>query len=167
MQEAPPTIYTIGHSTHHIDDFMAMLQCFHIQVLADVRSFPGSRRHSQFNRQELSQSLLKQGIGYVHLPALGGRQQISAGNSANRFSSYAGYMQTDGFNTGIATLTEIAAHKPVVYMCAEANWQNCHRSLISDYLHTRGWQILHIISLNKVQEHRLTGEGKDPQGSLF
>src|SRR5690348_6401383 len=110
-------IWTIGHSTHSILEFVAMLQAHHITALADVRRFPGSKRHPQFNQEQLSEWLGRDGIEYIHFPELGGRRraQPDSPNNAWRneaFRGYADYMMTEEFQRGLNRLVELAARKP-------------------------------------------------------
>ncbi len=155
------TIYTIGHSTHSIEEFLSMLQVYDIKLLADIRSLPGSRKFPQFNQDELKASLEEVGIQYVHLTDLGGRRKKNKDSKNNRwnndsFKGYADYMETENFQNAVENLEELALQQPLVYMCSEAVWWRCHRSMVSDYLKAKGWQVLHIMGLNKVQEHPYT-----------
>jgi uncharacterized protein (DUF488 family) len=166
------TIYTIGHSNRSIETFLAMLQSFGIEVLADIRSMPGSRKWPQFNQNELKQSLQQAGITYMHFLALGGRRKPKpdSHNTAwhnKAFMGYADYMETDEFKTAITELEKIAAEKRTAYMCSEAVWWRCHRSLVSDYLKVKGWTVMHIMDINKSQEHPYTSPAKPIQGDLF
>ena len=155
------TIYTIGHSTHSIDSFFKMLESFEIKTLADVRSFPASRRYPHFNKEQLSNELQKSGINYVHMKDLGGRRAVQPDSKNNRwrnnsFRGYADYMETTEFENAAEELETIALKHPTAYMCAEALWWKCHRSLISDYLKARDWNVQHIISEGKSEEHVFT-----------
>src|SRR6266699_3697142 len=142
-------IWTIGHSTRTIEEFIALLHLQGIRLLADVRQFPGSRRHPQFGQQSLANSLAKTGIEYSHFLELGGRRrsQANSPNTAWRndaFRGYADYMMTDEFVAGIERLLKLAREKRTAVMCAELLWWRCHRSLISDYLKANGQQVVHI-----------------------
>ncbi len=156
------TIYTIGHSTHPIEEFLAMLEAFEIQTLVDVRTIPKSRHNPQFNEDVLAKTLEDQGIGYVHLDALGGLRKTSP-DSVNQawrndsFRGYADYMQTSEFSAGIEQLLEIAAKARVAIMCAEAVPWRCHRSLIGDALLVRGVQVVDIMSQTSSNHHKMTG----------
>ena len=166
-----PEIWTIGHSTRTLDEFLALLQEQKIELIADVRQFPGSRRYPHFGRDQLEASLAQAHISYVHFPELGGRRAPSpdSPNTAWRnqaFRGYADYMQTDAFKEGKERLTEIAKAKRVAMMCAEAVWWSCHRSLISDLLKVEGWKVLHILGNEKVQEHPFTGAASVVDGKL-
>ena len=115
-------IYTIGHSTHTLEEFTEMLQSFKIQHLVDVRGLPGSNKYPQFN--------------------------------------YADYMETPDFEKGIAELVAIAERETTAYMCAEALWWRCHRSMISDYLKAKGWQVDHIMAIGKDEPHKYTAPAR-------
>ena len=165
-------IFTIGHSTHPIADFIAMLKSFHIQVLADIRSMPGSRKYPWFNQYALDASLKEAGIRYIHLPALGGRRKprpdsVNTAWRSKSFMGYADYMETTEFKTGIEELERLATNERVAYMCSEAVWWRCHRALVSDYLKVRGWEVLHIMAIDKSTEHPYTLPAHPVQGDLF
>ena len=132
-------IFTIGHSTHPIEEFLNLLRNHQIQVVADVRRFPGSCRHPHFGQENLSTALQQNGIDYVHFPELGGRRKArpDSRNTAWRveaFRGYADYMETTDFCTGMERLLEMADAKQSCIMCAEALWWQCHRGLIADWL---------------------------------
>ena len=164
-------IYTIGHSTHTLEDFIAMLKSFEIELLADIRSYPGSRKFPHFNKEILSVSLSENDIEYIHLRELGGRRKVKA-DSCNTgwrvaaFRGYADYMETENFEKAIRELEQIASEKRVAYMCAEAVWWRCHRSLVSDYLKHNGWTVLHIMGIGKSSEHPYTSPAKIKNGKL-
>jgi len=137
------TIYTIGDSTRSLAEFLDMLQSFDIKILADIRSLPGSRRFPYFNKENLKISLEETGIQYVHLSDLGGRRKMKKDSKNNRsnndsFRGYADYMETKDFENAIMNLENIALGQPTVYMCSEAVWWRCHRSMVSDYLKSKG-----------------------------
>jgi uncharacterized protein (DUF488 family) len=165
------TIYTIGHSTRSLDDFIAMLKSFNVEVLADIRSFPGSRRYPHFNKENLEASLKENNVEYIHLKELGGRRKANP-NSKNiawkseAFRGYADYMETKEFETAVNELQKIAEEKVTAYMCAEAVWWSCHRSLVSDYLKIRGWDVQHIMDTGKSQEHPYTSAASIVDGNL-
>jgi uncharacterized protein (DUF488 family) len=165
------SIWTIGHSTQSADEFIATLKSFDIGTLVDVRSFAGSRRYPQFNKENLRASLHDAGIDYLHLPEVGGRRKAKADshNVAWRnesFRGYADYMETDGFRAGIDRLSEIADSSGTAIMCAEAVWWRCHRSLIADYLKARGAKVIHILGPNKSEEHPFTSAARIVKGEL-
>ena len=164
-------IWTIGHSTRTIEEFLQILHANNIAALIDVRQFPGSKRYPQFGKPLLSESLNKDGIEYLHLPELGGRRKPNP-NSENTlwrnesFRAYADYMETESFQAGIDRALQVATAKPAALMCAEALWWRCHRSLISDYLKARGAEVLHIISPTKTEIHPYTSAARIVDGQL-
>lgn len=171
MKEANKTIWTIGHSTHSFENLVAMLHSFNIDLIADVRSFPGSRKFPQFNKEALEISLPQNNIQYRHLVELGGRRkaQPDSKNTAWRnvaFKGYADYMQTGSFTDGIKELVKIALKQRTAYMCSEAVWWRCHRSMISDYLKWQGWKVMHIMGIEKATEHPYTAPAKIVNGEL-
>jgi len=165
-------IWTIGHSTRTIDIFISLLQEHGIKVLADVRSLPGSKRYPQFNKETLTNSLGKAGIRYEHFRELGGRRKArpNSKNTAWRnesFRGYADYMETKEFHNGVKRLLDLAVDAgPVAIMCAEAVWWRCHRSLISDYLKSRGSEVTHIFDKNKIEQHPYTSAARLVNGKL-
>jgi uncharacterized protein (DUF488 family) len=164
-------IWTIGHSTRPIDELTAMLQSFAIKLVADVRSYPGSRRYPQFNKEALQISLAKNNIGYVHLPELGGRRKANPDSKNTMwrheaFRGYADYMETDAFKKAIEQLQSLAGEQQTAYMCSEAVWWRCHRSLISDYLKSIGWTVMHIMAIGKEEEHPYTSAARLVNGVL-
>ena len=164
-------IWTIGHSTRTIDELTAMLQSFRIELVADVRSYPGSRRYPQFNKEALEISLAKNNTRYVHLPELGGRRKANPDSKNtmwrnDAFRGYADYMQTDDFKKGIEQLQSLADKQQTAYMCSEAVWWRCHRSLISDYLKSLDWTVMHIIAIGKAEEHPYTSAARLVNGIL-
>jgi uncharacterized protein (DUF488 family) len=165
------TIWTVGHSTRTGEKFGEILLAHEIKVLVDVRSFPGSRRYPQFNREQLAESLSEIGIEYRHEPRLGGRRtpRVDSHNTAWKnasFRAYADHMETETFRSGVEELLEVAANKRTAVMCAEAVWWRCHRSLIADYLKAEGHTVLHIIDQNKSEEHPFTSAARIVEGKL-
>ena len=155
------TIFTIGHSTHPIEEFIALLKNYGIDQLVDVRTVPKSRHVPQFNSDALEASLREAGIGYVHLKALGGlrhakKDSMNMGWRNASFRGYADYMETEEFAKGIDRLIEIAKAKRTVIMCAEAVPWRCHRSLVGDALLVRGIAVEDIMSATSVRPHKLT-----------
>jgi uncharacterized protein (DUF488 family) len=165
-------IWTIGHSTRKIDDFISMLEQTGIKLLADVRSLPGSKRYPQFNKQALAESLSARGIRYEHFPELGGRRKPKpdSRNTVWRnasFRGYADYMETEEFRKGIERLLDLANEVgETAIMCAEAVWWRCHRSLISDYLKAHGMEVTHILDANKTELHPFTSAARIINGAL-
>ena len=161
----PAEVWTIGHSTHPIEYFIEELVAYRIEALVDVRRFPASRRHPQFNAGELDPSLAAVGIEYHHLPELGGRRQPrpDSPNTAWRndsFRGYADYMETSEFRGGLERLLELARDKRTAIMCAEAVWWRCHRALISDYLKAMGITVTHILSAAQSEPHPYTSAAR-------
>lgn len=166
------TVYTIGHSTHSFEDFLKMLQSFHIEIVADIRSYPGSRKFPQFNKENLVMTLPENNIDYIHIQKLGGRRRVKKDSKNNRwrkdaFKGYADYMETNDFKIGIEQLETIAAIKTTAYMCSEAVWWRCHRSMVSDYLKAKGWRVLHIMAIGKSEEHPYTAPARIINGEVF
>jgi uncharacterized protein (DUF488 family) len=155
------SLWTIGHSTRPIDEFIGLLRTHGIQLLVDVRSIPKSRYNPQFNRDQLATSLKKAGFNYAHMSSLGGlrkpkKDSINIGWRNESFRGYADYMQSELFWEALDELTADSRSLPTAIMCAEAVPWRCHRSLIADALTSRGWEIRHIMSGAKADEHRLT-----------
>jgi uncharacterized protein (DUF488 family) len=146
---AAATVYTIGHSTRSSEELLALLREAGVERLADVRAFPSSRRHPQFNRDALAGWLGAAGIEYRHMPALGGRRSPVPG-SANggwrevAFQGYADHMRSAEFQGALVALEAAAHESPTAIMCAEAVWWRCHRRLIADALVARGWRVEHL-----------------------
>lgn len=157
----PSTLFSIGHSTRSIDEFITLLKSHRVQQLADVRTIPKSRRHPQFNSDALDASLAAVGVEYRHFPALGGlrKPRPDSRNTAWRNASFRGYadhMETVTFEAALKDLVEWSV-RPTVMMCAEAVWWQCHRQLIADALVARGWRVAHIVSTGVPTAHVLTG----------
>jgi len=164
-------IWTVGHSPRSAEKFRELLKAHGLEVLVDVRTYPGSRRYPQFNRDELSDSLGRSKIEYRHEPRLGGRRspRPDSHNTAWRnaqFRGYADHMETEEFKNGVRELLELAASKHVAIMCAEAVWWRCHRSLIADYLKAEGHEVIHILNDKKTEEHPFTSAARIVKGKL-
>ncbi len=160
-QEQPRAVFSIGHSTRELAEFINLLQAHGVTKLADVRTVPRSRHNPQFNLETLPEALKLVGIGYVHLPGLGGLRHArpDSPNMAWRnasFRGFADYMQTDEFAENLARLIELARHDHIALMCAEAVPWRCHRSLIADALIVRGIPVEHITSRTHRYPHTLT-----------
>jgi len=154
-------VMTIGHSTRPLAAFIQLLQVHGVEKVVDVRIVPRSRHNPQFNRETLPQDLEAAGIGYVHLPGLGGLRRprpdsINLGWQNPGFRGYADYLQTRQFQENLGVLMEMAKSERLALMCAEAVPWRCHRSLIADALWVRGIRVEHILSLTRTQAHRLT-----------
>ncbi len=160
------TIYTIGHSTRTIEELIEALKAHGIQVLVDIRSFPGSRRLPWFAREALEQSLPAAGIDYRWMKELGGRrkkQSLESPNTGLRnqsFRNYADHMLSEEFERAAAQLVALAGEKKLAVMCAERMFFQCHRMLVSDYLMLCGHEVLHIVDTSPTRAHRLTAEAK-------
>ncbi|MDN3693566.1 DUF488 domain-containing protein [Chryseobacterium tructae] len=167
-----PVIYTIGHSTHPLEEFMEMLKSFNIEVLADVRRFAGSKRYPWFSKENLEKVLPEHHIEYLHFEALGGRRKVQPNSINSRwknesFRGYADYMQTEEFIKAVEKLENIARIKTTAFMCSEAVWWSCHRSMISDYLKAKGWNVEHIMKIGKAEEHPYTAPARISNGHVF
>ena len=167
------TLYTIGHSTRPLDEFLAVLQAHSIQTLVDIRSFPASRRLPHFNREALEKSLPAIGIRYVWLKELGGRRKKIRNDSPNialrndSFRNYADHMLTEGFHRGIAELLDLAAQSRTAYMCAERVYFHCHRMMVSDWLVAHGHEVFHIDGTGPVKAHQLMSEARLIDGEVI
>jgi uncharacterized protein (DUF488 family) len=164
-------LWTIGHSTRSAEEFKEILAAHHIEALVDVRSFPGSRRYPQFNKQQLATSLTANNIAYFHLPQLGGRRQarkdsMNTSWKNQSFRGYADHMESEEFQQGVESLLKIAGERNAAIMCAEALWWRCHRSLISDFLKARGVEVIHILDATHDQPHPFTSAARIIDGEL-
>lgn len=154
------TLWTVGHSTKSADEFVALLRAHSIGGVADVRRFPGSRRHPHFSRERLEPLLASHGIAYRWLPELGGRRppkkdSANTGWRVAAFRGYADYMETPEFEQALETLLSEVAERNVAIMCAEALWWQCHRRLIADRLVADGHAVLHIQSGERAPAHTI------------
>jgi uncharacterized protein (DUF488 family) len=158
------TIFTVGHSTRTLTEFVALLRQLDVTLVVDVRSFPRSRTTPQFNGDTLPGALAEQGIGYRHLRALGGRRHHRKGTPRSlntywrvtAFRNYADYAETDEFRAGLRALRELARDGRCAIMCAEAVWWRCHRRIIADYLLAAGVRVEHIMGSGQVVAATLT-----------
>lgn len=171
MSHQRNTIWTIGHSTRSCEEFAEMLHSFNIELVADVRNYPGSRKFPHFNKEALELSLPENNLRYEHFKNLGGRRKAdpdskNTGWRHAAFRGYADYMETEPFKEEIKKLMKKAIQLRTAYMCSEAVWWSCHRSLISDYLKIRGWEVMHIMGINKATEHPYTKPVKIINGEL-
>lgn len=154
-------IFTVGHSTRSLEEFIDLLRAQGVTLLVDVRTVPLSRHNPQFNQETLPQSLAAAGILYRHMAGLGGLRHTRA-DSPNRgwrnasFRGFADYMQSDEFAGNIEILLEMAGHERIAVMCAEAVPWRCHRSLIADALLVRGACVAHIMGKDALKIHELT-----------
>ena len=166
------TLFTIGHSTRELDDFLRVLKAHAIRTLVDVRAFPMSRRYPHFNRESLEGTLAAEGLGYIWVKELGGRRRrapqpsLNVGLRSLSFRNYADHMLTAEFETGIGVLLVAAEKSRTAYMCAERLYFRCHRMLISDWLVAHGHEVLHLDDTGPAKAHRLTTEAQ-MMGSLL
>jgi|SRR5450432_3648369 uncharacterized protein (DUF488 family) len=167
------TLYTIGHSTRTLDELIEALHAHSIATLADIRSFPMSRRLPHFNRESLEKTLPAAGLEYVWMKSLGGRRKKIRDDSPNialrstSFRNYADYMLTDEFKHAAADLIRTAEQKRTAYLCAERVYFQCHRMLVSDWLTAQGHEVLHIDGTGPVKPHKLLSEARVIDGELI
>jgi uncharacterized protein (DUF488 family) len=167
--------YTIGHSRHSTEQLLQLLEASRVTKLVDVRRSPFSRFNPQFNRDRLADSLLRHGIAYWHLEELGGlRDPASNAHSANTawrnpfLRSYADYAQTKPFRDALQALCQAAEQQVCAIMCAEADWRQCHRQIISDYLILRGVDVQHMLPDGRTEQARLNPSAAvAPDGALL
>jgi uncharacterized protein (DUF488 family) len=158
----PPQVFTVGHSTHSSDAFAALLRAHRVELLGDVRRYPGSRRNPQFGADPLGATLDAAGIGYEALgDQLGGRRRPRrdsphTGWRVAGFRAYADHMESDEFAAGLERLEALARERRTAIMCAEGDWRRCHRRLIADALLVRGWRVMHIPPDGGDEVHHLT-----------
>ena len=165
------TLWTVGHSTDPIDEFVRTIRAHGVTVIADVRRFPASRRHPQFGQEAMRTSLAAAHIAYDHFPDLGGRRhpRKDSHNTAWRldaFRGYADYMETAPFEQGISRLLAVAERHRVALLCAERVWWSCHRALIADLLKSHGHEVLHILSAQRADPHPYTAAARIVEGRL-
>src|SRR4051812_15111287 len=151
-------LLTVGHSTHPLDTFLDLLSGAGVELIADVRRFPGSRRHPHFGAEALAASLGAADIGYVHLPQLGGRRSVAPGSpnagwQVAAFRGYADHLRSEEFAAGRERLAALAAERRTAVMCAEAQPWRCHRRLIADVFAFAGWHVRHLMPSGKLDEH--------------
>lgn len=171
QSQTPHIIYTIGHSTRSMEDFLALLKEFGIELLVDIRRFPGSKKYPWFDKENLEKELQENGIIYIHMESLGGRRKVQPDSPNDRwrndsFRGYADYMETDEFKTAVRKLEDTASEKTTAYMCSEAVWWSCHRSMVSDYLKAAGWKVLHIMNHGKTEGHPYTSAARIVDGQV-
>ena len=168
----PPELFTIGHSTHPLDGFQALLARYGIQALADVRRFPGSRKYPHFHRDRLATALPEAGVEYQWFEALGGRRKRPGGTTKNlglrneSFRNYADYMATPEFRAAVGQLLDLARQKRTAFMCSEGLFWRCHRRLVSDYLLAQGVTVQHIMPAGELRPHTLTDGARIAGGEL-
>ena len=166
-------VFTLGHSTRTMEHFLVLLVEHGVDVLADVRRFPGSRRHPHFRRENLSAALREVGIAYRHLPGLGGRRKPRSDSLHTHwrnagFRAYADYMDTADFDVAFAGLLELASQRRTAVMCAEAVPWRCHRQLLADALVARGFRVVHVLAPGQSEDHVLNPSARvHPDGRLI
>jgi uncharacterized protein (DUF488 family) len=175
--DAALTIWTIGHSTRSIEEFSRLLALVEIDLLVDIRSIPRSRANPQFNREALPSALTATGVGYRHLPELGGLRgpRKDGARSPNTlwrsgaFRNYADYAAANpAFRLGLGELQALARDRHIAMMCAEAVWWRCHRRIVSDYLLLAGFAVSHILGGGRIEPARLTpGAVPQPDGAII
>lgn len=168
----PHELWTIGHSNRSLDELLSLLAGAEIELLADVRRYPGSRKHPHFNRDALEQSLSDRGIAYRHLEDLGGRRSTRLADSPNTawrvdsFNRYADYMTTPPFADALAELIDLAQRQRTAIMCSEAVPWRCHRRLIADAMIVRGWSVYDIMGAGRPKPHAMTEFARWREGQL-
>lgn len=176
MTKIKPTVFTIGHSTHSLDELVAMLKTSGVDYLVDVRTVPRSRTNPQFNKESLPESLQGTGISYAHIKALGGLRSHPKGAPPSKnmfwdntsFRNYADYAESDDFRAGLDELKTLSAKHHCAIMCAEAVWWRCHRRIIADYLLAEGYPVVHIMGVNKTEPAKLTPAAHPmPDGTIL
>ena len=158
-------LLTVGHSNRALQDLLALLAAHGVEAIADVRRYPASRRHPQFEGAALERALAEAGIGYVHVVELGGMRLAREDSphvalAADLFRGYADHMASDEFARGLETLLALAAAKRTAAMCAEADPAHCHRSLLADALLARGHTVAHIVDTGPARAHRLDAKAR-------
>jgi uncharacterized protein (DUF488 family) len=168
-----PAFFSVGHSNRSLPEFIGLIQGT-VTAVADVRAIPRSRAHPQFNIETLPAALAAYGIGYEHIPDLGGRRRRIDPDSPNdfwehtSFRNYADYAATPDFRRGLDRLRMLGQRQPCAMMCAEAVWWRCHRRIIADYLIAAGETVFHILSPARIEPATLTPAArKTPQGTLI
>ena len=167
--------FTVGHSTHPVDELVAMLKPNGVTRVIDVRAFPRSRTNPQYNSEALPEALALHGIGYEHAPALGGKRgrsktvapETNAFWDNDSFRNYADYAMSREFQEGLARLIERGHAQRVAIMCAESVWWRCHRRIITDYLLARGEDVWHIMGVEAIEPAKITPAARPgPGGAL-
>jgi uncharacterized protein (DUF488 family) len=166
-----PTVWTVGHSTRQSEEFLAVLSAYGVELVADVRRFPGSRRLPQFAAAALEATLARCGIAYQWFPELGGRRRpdpasTNLGWRHPAFRAYADHVATDAFAGGLFELLMLAQGLRTAVMCAEVLWWRCHRRLIADVLFSLGVSVVHIRDERAAEVHRLIAPARLVDGCL-
>ena len=166
-----PTVWTVGHSTRPLDEFVTVLEAHGVELIADVRRFPGSRRLPQYAAPALEQSLAARSIAYLWLPTLGGRRRPdpaspNVGWRHPAFRGYADHAATEAFATGLFELLMAAPGLRTAVLCAEVLWWRCHRRIIADVMVSVGVPVVHIRDERTVEAHRLAAPARVVRGRL-
>lgn len=156
-------VFTIGHSNRSLAEFIDVLRSADIRLLIDVRRFPASRRHPQFNMGTLRDGLNAIGVAYRHFPELGGYRDNTEAQASSRndgwpvgfLRNYADYAMTSAFQAALQRLSQVLVPRTAV-MCAEKMWSDCHRQIIADYLIAQGHPVVHLVDASRREDGRLT-----------
>lgn len=166
--------YSIGHGNRSIETFIGLIQEFRIQHLADVRSYPSSKRNPHFNRENLEHMLNKSGISYTWFPGLGGFRREGLGDASPHvalespgFRNYADYMHTEAFQREAYKLSQLLILGSTCFMCAETLHYRCHRSLLADYLLIQGFKVIHILDSKRTTVHQLSRLASLREGQII
>ena len=168
-----PTVYTVGHGDRSVAELIALLRTHSITGIADIRAYPASRRHPQFNRSALAAALDKVDVAYCWLgESLGGYRRGAATSVHTALTeaslrAYADHMQTDAFQAGITTLLAHAAQCTVAMLCAERRPEQCHRALVADYLTAQAVPVVHVLTAGQQCPHRLSPLARHDGGQLI
>jgi uncharacterized protein (DUF488 family) len=169
-------VFTVGHSTRTIAEFVELLRAGRVDVLVDIRSTPRSRTNPQYNIEALPDELAQHQIGHVRIDELGGRRpksktvapEINAYWTNQSFHNYADYALSEEFRRGLAQLRDLAEDRTCAIMCSEAVWWRCHRRFVADYLLSEGRQVLHLMGASRVAPAKMTPAArKVPEGLAY
>jgi len=160
----PQPVYTVGHSTRSIDEFVDLLRAGRVETVVDVRSLPKSRRNPDYNLDTLPDTLGRYQIGHMHIEELGGRRgkvrsvppEVNGYWSNASFHNYADYALSDDFRAGLARLLEVSRERRCAIMCAEAVWWRCHRRFVADYLILNGRNVFHLMGAERIDPAAMT-----------
>jgi len=178
-EQVPPALWTVGHSSRSMKELLALLHEARIEVVADVRRYPASRRHPHFDRAPFEDGLSRAGLRYLHLEGLGGHRTALEGsiNTAfeeEAFNAYADHARSAEFARDLCRLERVARLQRTVVLCAEADPMHCHRRVLADVLQVRGWSVVHLLSPGRREVHERTpfarveaGRVSYPGGRLF
>ena len=174
IKSTAPTLYSIGHGNRGSETFLALLNSFEVRHLADVRSYPNSKRNPHFDRENLELMLNRSGISYTWFPDLGGFRREGLGNTSPHvalespgFRNYADYMSTESFQTAAYKLSQLVTLGSACFMCAETVPHGCHRSLLADYLLVQGFKVTHILDRRKTIVHEISRLASISEGRII